>query len=198
MTSGELHEKWNDIELRISHPAQFYKLLGPMPNDEKEINQATESYIMDSLAEIPNDKHGSARIVLYLKQTLYDDEEIRTDMEQAIHSHFALRRSSANQKYKLAVNKGRRDLVRGLIFLLICLILSSVITSIHNQNDIIYAIGQSFVIIGWVALWRPVEFYLYDRRDILDEKKMLRQLETITIDTRRWNKNLENGTLMLM
>ncbi len=62
------------------------------------------------------------------------------------------------------------------------------VTSVHNQNDIIYAIGQSFVIIGWVALWRPVEFYLYDRRDLVNDKKMLLHLETIQIETRRWDK----------
>ena len=197
MTSCELHEKWSDIELRISHPAQFYNLLDPAPNDKKEINHATESYIINSLEDMPNDKHSSAKIVLYLEQTLYDDEKIRTDMEQAIHSHFALKLCSANQKYKLSMNKGRRYLARGLIFLIICLILSSVVTSIYNQNDIIYAIGQSFVVIGWVALWRPVEFYLYDRRDILDEIKMLGQLETITVETRRWNKNPESESLEL-
>jgi len=197
MTSCQLHEKWSDIEVRISLPAQFYNFLDPAPNDEKEINHATESYIMDSLEDMPNDKRGSAKIILYLEQALYDDEEMRTNMEHAIHSHFALRLCSAKQKYKLAMNKGRRYLVRGLIFLLACLILSSVVTSIYEQNDIIYAIGQSFVVIGWVSLWRPVEFYLYDRRDILDEKKMLRQLETITVETRRWNKNLESETLVL-
>jgi hypothetical protein len=197
MTSCELHEKWSDIELRIAHPAQFYNLLDPAPNDEKEINHATESYIMDSLEDMPNDKRSSAKIVLYLEQTLYDDEKIRTDMEHAIHSHFALRLCTAHQKYKLAMNKGRMYLVRGLIFLMICLILSSVVTSIHNQNDIVYAIGQSFVIIGWVALWKPVEFYLYDRRDILNERKILEQLESITVETHRWNKNLESETLEL-
>ena len=197
MTSCQLHENWSDIELRISHPIQFYNLLDPAPNDEKEINKATESYIMDSLENMPNDKSSSAKIVLYLEQTLYDNEEIRTDMEQAIHSHFALRLCTTNQKYKLAMSKGRRYLARGMIFLLTCLILSSVVTSIYNQNDIIYAIGQSFVVIGWVALWKPVEFYLYDRHDILDEKKMLRRLEKITVETRRWNKNLESETLEL-
>lgn len=197
MTSCELHKKWSDIELRIAHPAQFYNLLDPAPNDEKEINHATESYIMDSLEDMPNDKRSSAKIVLYLEKTLYDDEEIRTDMEQAIQSHFALRLCSANQKYKLSMNKGRRYLARGLIFLIICLILSSVVTSTYNQNDIIYAIGQSFVVIGWVALWKPVEFYLYDRHDSLNERKILKQLETITVESRRWNKNLESETLEL-
>ncbi len=98
MTSCELHEKWSDIELRIAYPAQFYNLLDPAPNDKKEINQATESYIMDSLEDMPNDKRGSARIILYLDETLYEDEKTRTDMDQAIHSHFALRLCSATQK----------------------------------------------------------------------------------------------------
>lgn len=198
MTSCRLHDSWEAIELRITHQTQFYNLLDPAPNDEKEINRATEAYIMDSLEDMPNEKRSSARIILYLEQAIYDDEEIRTDMERAVHSHFALKHCSANQKYKLSMVKGRRYLLRGLIFLVICLILSSVVTSISSQNDILYAIGQSFVVIGWVALWKPVEFYLYDRRDILDEIKILTQLETIPVETRRWNKNLENETLVLM
>ncbi len=198
MTACRLHDAWSDIELRITHQAQFYNLLDPAPNDIKEINHATESYIMDSLEDMPNDKRGSARIILYLERTLYDDEEIRNDMEQAIHAHFALRHCSTNQKYKLSMSKGRRYLFRGLIFLVICLVLSSLLTSIYSQNDVINAIGQSFVVIGWVALWKPVEFYLYDRRDILDEMNILTQMETIPVETRRWNKNLENETLVLM
>ena len=198
MTACRLHDSWTAIELRITHQIQFYNLLDPAPNDEKEINRATEAYIMDSLEDMPNDKRSAAKIILYLEQALYDDEETRTDMESAIHSHFALRHCAANQKYKLSMVKGRRYLLRGLIFLVICLILSSVVTSTYDQNDILYAIGQSFVVIGWVALWKPVEFYLYDRRDILDEIKILTQLETIPVETRRWDKNLENETLVLM
>lgn len=198
MTACRLHDSWTAIELRITHQIQFYNLLDPAPNDEKEINRATEAYIMDSLEDMPNDKRSAAKIILYLEQALYDDEETRTDMEQAIHSHFALRHCSENQKYKLSMVKGRRYLLRGLIFLVICLILSSVVTSTYYQNDILYAIGQSFVVIGWVALWKPVEFYLYDRRDILDEINILTQMETIPVETRRWNKNLENETLVLM
>ena len=96
------------------------------------------------------------------------------------------------------MKNGRRYLLRGVVFLIACLILSGVVTSTRSEDDIIYAFGQSFVVIGWVALWKPIEFYLYDRRDIINEREMLRELETIQVETRRWNKNLESETLELM
>ncbi|HJJ43391.1 MAG TPA: hypothetical protein O0X66_05560 [Methanocorpusculum sp.] len=198
MTSCKIHENWSDIELRITHRAQFYNLLDPAPNDEKEISKATESYIMDSYEDMPNDKRHSAKIVLFLERALYDNEETRTDMEHAIHSHFALRSCAEKQKYKQSMKNGRRYLLRGVVFLIACLILSGVVTSTRSEDDIIYAFGQSFVVIGWVALWKPIEFYLYDRRDIINEREMLRELETIQVETRRWNKNLESETLELM
>ena len=134
MTSCKIHENWSDIELRITHRAQFYNLLDPAPNDEKEISKATESYIMDSYEDMPNDKRHSAKIVLFLERALYDNEETRTDMEQAIHSHFALRSCAEKQKYKQSMKNGRRYLLRGVVFLIACLILSGVVTSTRSEG----------------------------------------------------------------
>ena len=52
-------------------------------------------------------------------------------------------------------------------------------TRIFADNNINLALAKSFVIIGWVALWKPVEFYICDRRDLLDDLAVLDALTTI-------------------
>lgn len=54
------------------------------------------------------------------------------------------------------------------------------------------------MIIGWVALWKPVEFYLYDRRDLLDDQEIPEVLSAIPVETRLWSRDIENETLVLM
>ena len=72
-------------------------------------------------------------------------------------------------------------------------------TRIFADNDINLALAQSFVIIGcWVALWKPVEFYLYDRRDLLDDLVVLNALTTILVESRKGDVAQENETLVLM
>ena len=188
MNTCESHGSSNVIEVRVPSLAYFYNVIDPSPGDKKELNRATDSFIMDSLREMSAEKRKSAIVLLDLDSSLYTNESTRTDIERTINSHFSYRYCSEFKNYKYAMSRGRRYLARGLIFLIICLVLSSIISSFSIQNDIINAIGQSFVVIGWVSLWKPVEFYLYDRRDILDELNMLRLLETIQVTSHIWTK----------
>jgi len=188
MNTCELHGLSNVIEVRVPSLAHFYNVIDPSPDDNKELNRATDSYIMDSLREMSAEKRKSAIILLDIDSSLYTNESTRTDIERAINSHFSYRYCSELKNYKYAMSKGRRYLARGLLFLVVCLVLTSIISSFSIQNDIINAIGQSFVVIGWVALWKPVEFYLYDRRDMINELKMLQLLETIQVKSHIWTK----------
>lgn len=88
-----------------------------------------------------------------------------------------------------------RYLVRDLIFLVGCLVISSMFPRIFLENDINLALAQSFVIIGGVALWKPVEFYQYDRRDELD---VLEALVRMPVESRKGEATADNETLVLM
>ncbi|HEU0284513.1 MAG TPA: hypothetical protein VFR52_05150, partial [Sphingomicrobium sp.] len=45
-------------------------------------------------------------------------------------------------------------------------------------------LDEGLIIIGWVALWRPVEMLLYDWRPIRREKKMLDKLANVPVEFR--------------
>ncbi|HJJ45503.1 MAG TPA: hypothetical protein O0Y17_00280, partial [Methanocorpusculum sp.] len=90
---------------------------------------------------------------------------------------------AAVHTHKIENQKGRRNLVRGLLFLILCVVISTLITS-FSGNSILYAVGQSLVVIGWVALWKPAEFYLYENRDLKNIINQMKMLSDACIETR--------------
>ncbi len=186
------------IDVHISSLDQFYNSLDPSPEDEKDLNEDTEAYIREAVEDLTPDERKNARIVLYLGSDMYRNSSLRENMERAVTANFSYRLLHERRKYVFAMERGKRYLLRGLIFLMVCLVISNIVTRILDRNDITFAFAQSFVIIGWVALWKPVEFYLYDRRDLLDDLAVLETLTMMPVESRIWNKGLETETLILM
>ncbi len=186
------------IDLKISSPSEIYNPLDPDPDAEKDLNSSTVEYFLQAMEEVSSDERDRAKIVLYLENSLYQNEGLRSSMEHAIPSYFKKRLSVEYHKYLQEQEKGRRYLIRGMIFLIACIVLSSIIITVFGSSDVVYAIGQSFVVIGWVALWKPVEFYLYDNRDLKNHLNILHDLSSSPIESRTWSKNIEDETLVLM
>lgn len=186
------------IDVHISSMDQFYNQLDPSPEEEKDLNEETETYIRNAVEDLTPKERKRARVVLYLSPNQYQNTTTRGNMERAVTANFAYRLYHENRKYAFTMERGRRYLIRGLIFLVACLVISSVLTRIFADNDINLALAQSFVIIGWVALWKPVEFYLYDRRDLLDDLAVLDALTTMPVESRKGDAAQENETLVLM
>ncbi len=71
------------------------------------------------------------------------------------------------QEYELLRKRGWRYLWRGLIFLGVCLIISFA----ASESDFVLhnLISESVIVAGWVAMWRPVEIFLYELPELRAE-----------------------------
>lgn len=176
------------IDVHISDIDQFYNYLDPSPESEKDLDEETELYIREAVEDLNAGERKRAKIVLYLSEDLYENTQRRESMEKAVNANFAYRLYHEERKYQYALERGQRYLIRGLVFLVICVFLSTVLPRLILENDINLAFAQSFVVIGWVALWKPVEFYLYDRRDLLDDLDVLVALSKMPVESRRWDE----------
>jgi len=59
------------------------------------------------------------------------------------------------------MKQGRTSLLIGLLFLSACLLLSKALSG-HEVDTWAAVARESLTIGGWVAMWRPMEIYLYD------------------------------------
>ena len=80
---------------------------------------------------------------------------------------------SLQEKYRRHRTTARRYLARGLVFLMLCLIAGQLLALLDTFMTKIAS--ESLIIIGWVAMWRPIEIILYELPEIRQEIAHLKQ-----------------------
>ena len=51
---------------------------------------------------------------------------------------------------------------------------------------------EGLLIIGWVANWKPIEFFLYDRRPMVRQRNVLKALSEMAISIRHADQNSQS------
>jgi hypothetical protein len=73
------------------------------------------------------------------------------------------------------MRRGWRSLLIGLTFLTGCLFLSE-FSGRFGDGTGANILREGLTIIGWVAMWRPLEIYLYNWWPVWDEQRLLARL----------------------
>jgi hypothetical protein len=145
------------IRLKLHDLAQLFNSMDPSPFIEKDLDADAEEFIVSWALEFPLDD--PVRLHIYLEQCPAEDpkELIKT----AVHNYFAHRAEINDLDFKRLLDQGRSSLLIGLVFLSICLILSNALLG-GESGTWAAVVRESLTIGGWVAMWRPMEIYLYD------------------------------------
>ena len=145
------------IKLKLREMSQLFNSMDPSPFLEKDLDDDAEEFIVSWAREFaPNDP---IKLRIYLDQWPAEDpkELIRT----AVQNHFTQRARITNLEFKRLLREGRTSLFIGLLFLAACLLLSKMLLG-HEQGTWATVVRESLTIAGWVAMWRPMQIYLYD------------------------------------
>jgi len=145
------------ISLKLREMSQLFNSMDPSPFIEKDLDDDAEEFIVSWAQEFSPDAPLKLRI--YLDQWPVEDpkELIRT----AVHNHFAHRAQITNLEFKRLLKQGRTSLFIGLLFLSACLLLSKILLG-RDADTWAAVVRESLTIAGWVAMWRPMQIYLYD------------------------------------
>ena len=100
--------------------------------------------------------------------------------EEAVRHYFSVRSQMKQHELRLLMQRGRLSLAIGLGFLAGCLILRALAMQLGpgTATDIV---REGLTIIGWVAMWRPLEIYLYDWWPVRDEQRLLARLTRMRV-----------------
>jgi len=80
-------------------------------------------------------------------------------IEQAVHNYFTYRADLSRRELRQLFRTGRISLAIGVSFLTICLSAANMVASLRMPGWGI--MRESLTIAGWVAMWHPMELYLY-------------------------------------
>jgi hypothetical protein len=165
------------IEVHLRELNQLFDSLDPSPFHEKDLDRKAEEYI-DSAKELP--VQAACALVLHIDQPASSSDEARV-VEDAIRVHFARRSRLLQRQLRRLMRRGLISLVIGLAFLAACFTIAQTIIRMLGESGFTTLVRESLIIVGWVAMWRPLEIFLYDWWPILGERRLHDRLSRISL-----------------
>jgi hypothetical protein len=165
------------IEIRLRELRQLFNTLDPSPFHERDLDPAAEEYLVSAAREIGA---RPSKLVLHLPPETADDEAV--GVVTAIRHYFDYRSRHTRQLLRLLLGRGAISLVIGLAFLGACLLLRQLFVDAASSGMTI--LSEGLLILGWVAMWRPVEVFLYDWWPELGRRRLFDRIAHMQIETR--------------
>ena len=131
--------------------------MDPSPFLDRDLDDDAEEFIVSSAREL----HGSHAFELAVHLDTPPDPERAAKTEPAVQHYFAARAELKHREFRVLLRRGHSVLAIGLLFLAVCLVLSGLVTKVF-PNQAGQILHEGLMIVGWVAMWRPLEIYLYD------------------------------------
>jgi hypothetical protein len=164
------------IEIRLTHLNQLFNTFDPSPFHERDLDQDAEDYIVASADEYSL-KRPLRLVILPADEVPPPGEH---GLPHAIHNYFAYQMDVARRRLRFQLREGRVALVIGLAFLLTCLSLRQVALSLE-PGPTGQILREGLLIVGWVAMWRPLEIFLYDWWPIRHADRLFKKLSAIPV-----------------
>ena len=157
------------LELQVAELRQFFNAMDPAPFRERDLDPRAVAYILDWGRET----RAGQPLGLVVQLTREPATPESTSMlRDAIHAYFEHRALATRRQLRQLFRVGRISLVIGLAFLAVAIGVGEFVASLVSKENYATIIKESFVIGGWVALWRPLEIFLYDWWPIRAEAKL--------------------------
>jgi hypothetical protein len=147
------------IEVHVAELKQLFNAIDPSPFRQKDLDVNAEDFIVGWAREVPADTR--LALVVYLDRPAGLPEEAAI-LRDAIREFFAHRAAASRQRLRQLFRQGRTSLVIGMTCLAVSVLLGDVIASVLGERRIGELLRESLLIGGWVAMWRPLEVFLYD------------------------------------
>lgn len=153
------------IEVRVGDLKQLFNSMDPSPFRERDLDPRAEEFIVSWAREAPRD----APLTLTVHVDRVADAPDEGPVGAAINDFFRYRADVTRRRLRELFRLGRISLIIGLLALTTAFgvvnLLATALAGVRFAN----LLREGVLIGGWVAMWRPLEIFLYDwwpiRRD---------------------------------
>ncbi len=119
-------------------------------------------------------------LVVYVDQPQQQPDE-EAAVGGAIRAHFARRAAVLRRDLRALLRRGVVSLAIGLAFLVSLLGVAHFAGRMLGPGAVSRIAEESLLIAGWVAMWRPLEIFLYDWWPILAELRIRQRLSATSV-----------------
>ena len=164
------------IEIHLAELNFLFNAMDHSPLPRRDLDPKAEEFIVGSAREA----HGDA-LALQVYVDRYGTYEDPAAVPNAVHEFFAQRSLVARRRLGQLFRVGRTSLVIGVAFLTVAVALAGVVERALSGGEVSTLIRESIAIGGWVAMWRPLEIFLYDWWPIRAERKLFDRLSAMPV-----------------
>lgn len=166
------------IELKLNNPHQLFDERDPAPFREKDLDDDAASYILGALRELP--KGTATQISLYFDDTR-GMQDAPVVIRKAIRGYFEHEEMVKAQTLRTMFKRGFISLAIGLSFLFITNGFIHYMEAEHIDMMTSF-LHEGLHLMGWVAMWHPVSFFLYEWWPIIEEQRLYRRAANLEIE----------------
>ncbi len=165
------HAPVHQIELRITALSELFNSMDPTPFHHRDLDRDAVEFLESWALEFPPASH--FRIIVHIEKMPPDDPTPL--VSEAMRNYFDYKSVLALRNLRLLLIEGRSSLVIGIGFLALCLLGADLLAT-FTTNTFFRLLKESLLIGGWVAMWRPLQIFLYDWWPVVRRRRIYRNL----------------------
>jgi hypothetical protein len=164
------------IRLQLRDLVQMFNSMDPSPFRDRDLDRDAEEFILSWAREV----HPAHELELALHLSTPPTPAGASGIESAVQHYFGIRSEMKQRDFHQLMRRGRTSLMVGLGFLAACFVLGQVLPKLIGGAPALL-LREGLTIAGWVAMWRPLEIYLYDWWPLRDEQRLLDRLSRLRV-----------------
>jgi len=179
-TDSDFDPSKGPIMVKVPTVEQLFNPIDPQPFNLRDLDVE----VADWIGEWADEQRDQDTITIMV--VVSDDSAAsREDLVAAgIRNHFAYRRWATSRRLSRLWRDGRISLIIGLAALA-AFSTASRLVSPSGGNAWLTLLRDGLAVAGWVAMWRPIEVFLYEWWPIRRELRTFQRLAEATVEFRR-------------
>ena len=169
------------ISVHVADLRQLFNAIDPSPFRERDLDPNAEEFIVNWARDLP--RGATLALTVQLDRPPERREEA-TLLADAVHEYFTRQSAASRRQLRELFGRGRVSLVIGLAFLAAAVMASQLIETVVHPGGMTELFRESLLIGGWVAMWRPLEVFLYDWWPIRAESRLYDRLAVMPVELR--------------
>ncbi len=175
------HSPRHVIELKLRDLGQLFNTMDPSPFHEKDLDADAEEFMVSWMRELPLEE--DVVLVVHLSQFPARDDP-QAVIEGAIRHYFGYRARLNQLEFRRLMKDGRTSLLIGLCFLAVCLSAAQSLGQ-HGPETLLNVLREGLTIAGWVAMWRPMEIFLYEWWPVRRRGRVYEKMSRMKVEVRK-------------
>lgn len=166
------------LQLKVNVLDELFNSLDPAPFFTQELDPSAEQYIEKWASKFP--AHSQLHLSIHSKAAPSGGQH-GSRIARAVCHHFAFRAQATKSDLKDLLWQGRLSMLIGCAFVVLCILLADLLRT-QGPAPLHSILREGLTIVGWVALWRPIQIFLYDWWPIWRRVQVLTNLARMRVE----------------